>query len=132
MQATELKTGAEKPIDIAADEGTNPQAAPTNEHGLFLAATEESCCAVPPRRLRTWPWLLAGGVLVPLALYAGWDWLAATGIATLLVVVAPCLLMCALGVCMQREKSKSGMSLTEIRKTYDTDSGEPGEPPGAR
>ena len=107
MQASELKAEADRPIDIAADAGTNSQAAPTDGRGPPPAATDESCCAVPPRRLWTRSWLLAGGVLVAFALYAGWEWLAATGIATLLVVLAPCLLMCALGVCMQREKSKS-------------------------
>ena len=30
----------------------------------------------------------------------GWDWLVAVGIAPLLVVVAPCAVMCVLGLCM--------------------------------
>lgn len=44
--------------------------------------------------------LLAG--LTLLALYSGWDWLVATGVATLLIAVAPCLVMCGLGLCMHR------------------------------
>lgn len=63
---------------------------------------------------------------IPLALWGGWDWLAATGLATILIAVAPCLVMCALGVCMARGgKSKPGPSVDEIRKTYETPSGEP-------
>lgn len=37
-----------------------------------------------------------------LALYSGWDWLVATGVAMWLIAVAPCLVMCALGLCMHR------------------------------
>jgi hypothetical protein len=35
-------------------------------------------------------------------LYFGWDSLAALGLTTLIVSLAPCLLMCALGVCASR------------------------------
>ncbi|HUF81962.1 MAG TPA: hypothetical protein VMN03_12540, partial [Burkholderiales bacterium] len=70
-------------------------------------------------------WLIGGAVLgIPLALYRGWDWLAAAGLATILIGVAPCLAMCALGLCMGRGK-KAGPALTDIRKTYETQSGEP-------
>lgn len=64
-------------------------------------------------------------MLVALAAYAGWDWLVATGAATVLVAVGPCLLMCALGLCMGRGKSKGDMPLREIRKTYETNTAEP-------
>ena len=33
-------------------------------------------------------------------LMLGWDWLTAIGVAPLIVSAAPCLLMCALGLCM--------------------------------
>jgi hypothetical protein len=56
-------------------------------------------------RARLRPWLIGGAVLaLPLALYAGWDWLVAAGLATTVVVLAPCLAMCALGLCMGRGK----------------------------
>jgi hypothetical protein len=35
-------------------------------------------------------------------LYFGWDSLAAFGLTTLIVSLAPCLVMCALGVCASR------------------------------
>ena len=56
-----------------------------------------------PRRLG--PWLIGGGALaVPFALHAGWDWLVAAGLATTIVALAPCVAMCALGLCMSRGK----------------------------
>ena len=66
-----------------------------------------------------WWWIgtiaLAGG----LALYAGWGWLAATGLSAIVLALAPCLAMCALGLCMRRGKTKGELPLTEIRRTYD-------------
>ncbi len=44
--------------------------------------------------------LVAGAV--GSGLYFGWDSLAALGLTTLIVSLAPCLLMCALGVCASR------------------------------
>ena len=39
-------------------------------------------------------------------LYFGWGWLAAAGIAPLLLTLAPCAAMCALGLCMNRSGGK--------------------------
>jgi hypothetical protein len=36
-----------------------------------------------------------------------WSWLVALGVVPLLVSVAPCLAMCALGLCMHRGTSRS-------------------------
>ena len=44
---------------------------------------------------------IAGGV------YLSWGWLAAVGVAPLLLAVAPCAAMCALGLCMGRGGAKS-------------------------
>lgn len=41
------------------------------------------------------------------ALYLGWGWLAAIGIAPLLVALAPCAAMCALGLCMKKGGGKA-------------------------
>ena len=92
------------------------------------AATEESsCCAVPLKQKSLRPWLIGGALLgASLLLYGGWDWLAAAGLSTFIVAVAPCLVMCALGLCMGHGKSKSETSVAEIRKTYET---QPAEPP---
>ena len=37
-----------------------------------------------------------------------WSWLVAIGVAPLLVSVAPCVAMCALGLCMHRMSSSAG------------------------
>lgn len=47
--------------------------------------------------------LAAAGI----ALYLGWGWLAAVGLAPLLLALAPCAAMCALGLCMNRGGGKS-------------------------
>jgi hypothetical protein len=38
----------------------------------------------------------------------GWNWLAAVGIAPLIVSAAPCLVMCALGLCMMGRGQQAG------------------------
>src|ERR1700730_6754636 len=43
---------------------------------------------------------VAGLAVAGTGLAFGWDWLTAVGIAPLIVSAAPCLIMCALGVCM--------------------------------
>lgn len=51
-------------------------------------------------------------VLTVAALGAGlvlnWSWLVAVGIAPLLLALAPCAAMCALGLCMHKMANKSG------------------------
>jgi len=68
-------------------------------------AAVRECCApavksgwLNPRNLLIGV-VLAGGTG---ALVLGWDWLVAAGLASIIVAVAPCLVMCALGLCMQR------------------------------
>ena len=39
-------------------------------------------------------------------LYLSWGWLAAAGIAPLLLALAPCAAMCALGLCMNKGDGK--------------------------
>lgn len=54
---------------------------------------------------RKW-WLLAA-VAVAGGLAFGWETLVVLGIAPLLISVLPCLVMCALGVCMMKCKDKA-------------------------
>jgi hypothetical protein len=44
---------------------------------------------------------------VGIGLYFSWGWLAAVGAAPLLLALAPCAAMCALGLCMGRSGGKS-------------------------
>lgn len=65
-----------------------------------------SCCAAPSGRWFANPRLLlaaaAAGGLGIAAVAGGWGWLVAAGIAPVLLSVAPCLVMCGLGLCMNR------------------------------
>jgi hypothetical protein len=89
MEATEAKTDAEPKAASSAGAGG---------------------CAVQSGARRYQPWFIGAVVLgVALALYLRWDWLAAAGVASFLVAAAPCLAMCAFGLCM-RGKSKSEAS----------------------
>jgi len=45
--------------------------------------------------------IAAGGLAL------GWNWLTAAGIAPILLAIAPCAAMCALGLCMKRMGGKS-------------------------
>lgn len=51
-------------------------------------------------------WGLAA-VLLAAGLALNWSWLVAVGIAPLLVALAPCAAMCALGLCMRRGTGES-------------------------
>ncbi|SRR5216683_674967 len=42
------------------------------------------------------------GIMAIAALSLSWSWLAAMGVASLLLTALPCLVMCALGLCMNR------------------------------
>ena len=69
------------------------------------AATVQECCAPAAKS----GWLNSRNLLIGVtlaggagALVLGWDWLVAAGVASIIVAVAPCLVMCALGLCMNR------------------------------
>ena len=73
-----------------------------------MDTTSASCC-VPlgpkaPRRLPSWATrnrlLGAGGVLLVAGMAFNWGWLTAVGAAPILLAMAPCAAMCALGLCM--------------------------------
>ena len=61
--------------------------------------------------------LIAATVVLALpALWLGWPWLAAAGVAPLLIAVAPCAVMCGLGLCMSKACSKSGAGASASAK----------------
>lgn len=66
-----------------------------------------SPCAAQAKGARLRPWLIGVLVLaIAIALYAGWGWLAAVGATTVLIAFAPCLVMCALALCMDRKSKR--------------------------
>ena len=82
-------------------------------------AGAQDCCATAG----TSGWLSRRNVLIAVALAAGagalflgWDWLVAAGVASIIVAMAPCLVMCALGLCMSR-KSGNPTSATTAAPT---------------
>ena len=52
-------------------------------------------------------WALLALAVVAAALYLNWGWLAAVGVAPLLLALAPCAAMCALGLCMGKKGGES-------------------------
>lgn len=70
--------------------------------------TAQSCCAPAAKG----GWLSSRSLLIGLAavgggaMFLGWDWLVAAGVATFIVALAPCLVMCALGLCASRMGKK--------------------------
>lgn len=103
-------------------EVTKPPAPMPAAVGDVPNTTAGSCCAPassvqpPGGVLRSWisdrRVLAAAGLAVTgTGLGLGWDWLTAVGVAPLIVTAAPCLLMCALGLCMMgRGHQASGTS----------------------
>ena len=74
-----------------------------------------ACCATPDKaassRLPAWATrnrlMMAGGAVVIGGLALNWGWLTAIGVAPILLAVAPCAIMCALGLCMMGMKKTS-------------------------
>lgn len=50
--------------------------------------------------------LALASVGVVSGMYVGWGWLAAVGLAPIILALAPCAAMCALGLCMHRSGPK--------------------------
>jgi len=72
-------------------------------------AAAQECCAPAAKS----GWLKSRNLLIGAAiaggggaLVLGWDWLVAAGLATFIVALAPCAVMCALGLCASRMGKK--------------------------
>ena len=72
-------------------------------------ASAQSCCAAPGAKtggLSSRNLLIGLAIVGGGAMFLGWDWLVAAGVATFIVALAPCLVMCALGLCASRMGKK--------------------------
>ena len=49
-----------------------------------------------------WGLLALGGLVFVIGAYLNWGWLVAAGIAPILLTLAPCAIMCALGLCSMK------------------------------
>ena len=81
------------------------------------AAAAQSYCAPAAKS----GWLSSRNLLISLAaigggaMFFGWDWLVAAGVATFIVAVAPCAVMCALGLCASRMgKKETGVAAPAV------------------
>lgn len=74
-------------------------------------------------------------LMTVIALGAGlvlnWSWLVAVGVAPLLLALAPCAAMCALGLCMNKMGGKSG-STESSSGTQDAKPNPSSPPPSAK
>ena len=61
--------------------------------------------AFPPWLTQRRTLLLAAAAVVGTGLFLNWSWLTAIGIAPILLSLAPCLAMCAFGLCMRGGKT---------------------------
>ena len=50
--------------------------------------------------------MVLAGIIISAGLILSWGWLAAVGIAPILLALAPCAAMCALGLCMNKMGGK--------------------------
>jgi hypothetical protein len=86
--------------------------------------------------------IILAAALLGIGAYFNWGWFVAAGIAPLLLAIAPCAVMCALGLCMRPSKSNatnstpgdlSSVAQLRARLGYSTDSteSEAGDPNSA-
>lgn len=66
--------------------------------GISVAAAQPGSSWLGRRRT----WLAAAAIAVVGGAALNWGWLVAVGAAPLLLALAPCAAMCALGLCMKR------------------------------
>ncbi|MCT9000282.1 hypothetical protein [Chelativorans intermedius] len=60
-------------------------------------------------QLRGWRGLIAAAVALAIpALWFSWPWLVLAGVAPILIALAPCAIMCALGLCTMKACSSTG------------------------
>lgn len=64
--------------------------------------------------------LAVAALVLGLGAYSSWGWLVAAGLAPILLSVAPCAAMCALGLCSMGKKPKSlDQQITNVANTKD-------------
>ncbi len=63
-----------------------------------------------------WGLIISGTAIVVAGLALGWDWLTAIGLAPLILSVAPCAIMCALGLCMMSRGNSSGTKQNSVEQ----------------
>jgi len=102
MNRLEITKPALVPSPQAPDEAPGPTVAACCPTAFFPADVVRSWIG------NRWVLAVAGLALGGGGLVLGWDWLTAIGAAPLIVSAAPCLVMCALGVCVMGRTRQAG------------------------
>ena len=63
-----------------------------------------------------WALVTGGTAVVVAGLALGWDWLTAVGLAPLILSIAPCAIMCALGLCMMSRGNSSSATQSSVEQ----------------
>lgn len=80
-------------------------------------ASPSAHAVAPPQRVQAFlrHWLsgrrgriIGGIVIVAAGLALGWNWLTAIGVAPIILSLAPCAAMCAIGACAMMKRNSSG------------------------
>ena len=111
MLRSDVATLAPEPSTRAAATGPASAVGPCCKNAAPQSAPHDRF--INKRRVLAFSGLAAAGA----GLALGWDWFTAIGIAPLLVATAPCLIMCALGLCMMGRGNKSATEQAAPRAT---------------
>ena len=106
-------------------------------------AAAQGCCAPAGKS----GWLSSRNIVIGAlvlgaagGLFFGWNWLVAAGFASIIIGLAPCLVMCGLGLCMSRMGKKDAVQSTtaslppkeaDVQSAAPAASAEPSAPPAA-
>jgi hypothetical protein len=63
-----------------------------------------------------WGLTIGGTAITVAGLALGWNWLTAVGLAPLILSLAPCLIMCALGMCMMSRGNSSSPTQSSVEQ----------------
>lgn len=74
-----------------------------SETQAAVAAAKACCASTGGGGMNRRALYIGLGVVGAAGLVLGWDWLAAVGAASVILAVAPCLIMCALGLCASHQ-----------------------------
>lgn len=60
--------------------------------------------------------VILGSLVAAAGLYAGWGWLTAVGLAPIILSLAPCAAMCAIGACAMSRGGSGGVKSTTAER----------------
>ena len=76
--------------------------------------------------------VIGGLVIVAAGLALGWNWLSAIGVAPIILSLAPCAAMCAVGACAMMKGNSTGAKPTSVDQPTPPNSAATVTQPGGR